>query len=147
MIDGLSCRLWLLKTGETRIMTRPRLGSTGPLDLLDSTNSFLSRGRPGGPGSTAPRREHVAEQTVQQTISAELAESRGDVGETVQRLVRKKPWEPYLGAARGFRNHWYPALFSHELAEGEVKGANLLGERIAFKRVDGRVYALEDRCA
>src|SRR5207237_4925992 len=46
-----------------------------------------------------------------------------------------------------FRNHWYPALVSHELAEGEVKGANLLGERIAFKRVDGRVYALEDRCA
>jgi len=89
----------------------------------------------------------VAQETVQQTISAELAASHGDLHETVHNLVRRKPWEPYLGAARGFRNHWYPALFSHELGEGEVKGEYVLGERIAFKRVDGRVYALEDRCA
>ncbi len=85
--------------------------------------------------------------TVKAAISAELDESQGNVDQTVSRLVRKKPWEPYLQASLGFRNHWYPAFFSHEIGDGEVKGEVVLGERIAFKRVDGRVYAIEDRCA
>jgi carbazole 1,9a-dioxygenase len=89
----------------------------------------------------------MLQETVREALSAELAESRGDVEQAVSRLVRKKPWQPYLEASLGFRNHWYPALFSHELGEGEVKGEVVLGERIAFKRVDGQVYAIEDRCA
>jgi carbazole 1,9a-dioxygenase len=58
-----------------------------------------------------------------------------------------RPLQAYLEASLGFRNHWYPALFSTELAEGEARGVELLGERIFLKRVDGQVYALEDRCA
>ena len=59
----------------------------------------------------------------------------------------RKPWRPYLEASLGFRNHWYPALFSNQLAEGECIGQEILGERILFKRIDGKVYAIEDRCA
>ncbi|HEY7063656.1 MAG TPA: Rieske 2Fe-2S domain-containing protein [Chloroflexota bacterium] len=64
----------------------------------------------------------------------------------VAEAVRTKPWQPYLEAALGFRNHWYPAFFGHELAEGEVRAEQLLGERLFFKRVGGKVYAMEDRC-
>lgn len=63
------------------------------------------------------------------------------------RSVARKPWQPYLEASLGFRNHWYPALFSRQLAEGECRGQEMLGERILFKRIDGKVYAIEDRCA
>ena len=50
------------------------------------------------------------------------------------------PWRPYFQAALGFRNHWYPAFFGNQLAEGECRGQELLGERVLFKRIDGRVY-------
>ncbi|MFC0452302.1 Rieske 2Fe-2S domain-containing protein [Rhodococcus jostii] len=70
---------------------------------------------------------------------------------------REKPWERYLEAELGFRNHWYPAFFSHELVEADVsdihgepavamKAEILLGERILFRRVEGKVLAVEDRC-
>ena len=58
----------------------------------------------------------------------------------------RKPWRPYLEASLGFRNHWYPALFSAELAEGEVEGVRLLGEAVLLKRINGVVYAVADRC-
>jgi carbazole 1,9a-dioxygenase terminal dioxygenase component len=61
-------------------------------------------------------------------------------------LSGRKPWQPYLQAALGFRNHWYPACFSHQLAEGEAQGEQLLGERVLLKRIDGTVYAVQDRC-
>ncbi len=64
----------------------------------------------------------------------------------VAEAARTKPWQPYLDAALGFRNHWYPAFFSHELAEGAVRAERLLGESLFFKRVGGQVYAVEDRC-
>jgi len=59
----------------------------------------------------------------------------------------RKPWQPYLDASLGFRNHWYPALFSNQLAEGQCVGQEILGERVLFKRIDGKVYAIADRCA
>jgi carbazole 1,9a-dioxygenase len=59
----------------------------------------------------------------------------------------RKPWEPYLEASLGFRNHWYPALFGAELADGETRGLELLGEPILLKRINGTVFAIEDRCA
>ncbi len=55
-------------------------------------------------------------------------------------------WEPYLKASLGFRNHWYPALFSSDLSEGEIKPLTLLGEDILLKRVNGQVHAVQDRC-
>jgi carbazole 1,9a-dioxygenase len=57
-----------------------------------------------------------------------------------------KPWQPYLEAELGFRNHWYPACYSHELAEGETGAETLLGERLLLKRIDGAAYAVQDRC-
>ena len=56
-------------------------------------------------------------------------------------------WQPYLDAALGFRNHWYPAFFGSQLAESECRGQEMLGEPILFKRIDGKVYAIEDHCA
>ena len=56
-------------------------------------------------------------------------------------------FQPYLDAVLGFRNHWYPAFFSASLREGEVRPQEMLGERIMFKRIQGRIYAMEDRCA
>ena len=56
-------------------------------------------------------------------------------------------WRAYFEADLGFRNHWYPAFFSRQLAEDKCLGQEMLGERILFKRIDGRVYAIEDRCA
>ncbi len=59
----------------------------------------------------------------------------------------KHSWRPYLEAKLGFRNHWYPALFSSDLNGDEPQAVKILGERIVMRRVDGQVCALEDRCA
>ena len=56
------------------------------------------------------------------------------------------PFREYIDAKLGFRNHWYPTLFSDELAEGEFKPFPLLGDRLLLARVDGKVYAVRDRC-
>jgi len=69
------------------------------------------------------------------------AQFEGDAG------TLRRPWQAYYEATLGFRNHWYPVFFSRALAEGESRGQMVLGENILFKRVDGRVYAIEDRCA
>lgn len=52
----------------------------------------------------------------------------------------------YIEAKLGFRNHWYPTLFSEELEEGEFKAHPLLGDRLLLSRVNGIVYAVRDRC-
>lgn len=64
----------------------------------------------------------------------------------VDEIERSKPYKNYLDAVLGLRNHWYPIFFSRELNEGEVRGEMLLGERILYKRINGRIYAVEDRC-
>ncbi|WP_298197298.1 Rieske 2Fe-2S domain-containing protein [Novosphingobium sp.] len=64
-----------------------------------------------------------------------------------ERLLEKVPrWRNYLEAKLGFRNHWYPVKFSNEIAEGEVVKAKLMGEEILLKRVDGKIFAIRDRC-
>ncbi len=52
----------------------------------------------------------------------------------------------YVEAKLGFRNHWYPTLLSEELAEGEFKAHEILGDRLLLTRVDGEVFAVRDRC-
>ncbi|MEK6443875.1 Rieske 2Fe-2S domain-containing protein [Pseudonocardia sp. T1-2H] len=52
----------------------------------------------------------------------------------------------YEDAVLGFRNHWYPAMFSSDIRETEIKTLKLLGEDILLKRVDGHVYAVRDEC-
>ncbi|MCC8392868.1 Rieske 2Fe-2S domain-containing protein [Paraburkholderia sp. MMS20-SJTR3] len=55
-------------------------------------------------------------------------------------------YQPYKDAAWGFINHWYPALFSHELPEDAVEGIQICGVQIALRRVNGKIYALKDQC-
>ncbi|MBM3941283.1 MAG: Rieske 2Fe-2S domain-containing protein [SAR202 cluster bacterium] len=69
------------------------------------------------------------------------------VASSVETDQHRKPWERYLKADLGLRNHWYPAFFSEELAEGETRAETICGERIIFKRADGKVHGIEDRCA
>jgi carbazole 1,9a-dioxygenase terminal dioxygenase component len=58
----------------------------------------------------------------------------------------KESTRAYLEADLGFRNHWYPAAFSSELLGPDPVATTLLGEPMLLRRVDGRVYAIEDRC-
>ena len=75
------------------------------------------------------------------------AKGRKDqIAEEVERDQHEKPWQRYLEAELGLRNYWYPAFFSHELADGEMRGETILGERLFFKRIEGTVYCVEDRC-
>ena len=55
-------------------------------------------------------------------------------------------YQPYKDAAWGFINHWYPALFSHEMPEDHVQGIQICGIPIVLRRVDGRIHALKDQC-
>lgn len=61
-------------------------------------------------------------------------------------LSRATGWRNYLEAKLGFRNHWYPIRFSHEIAESSPVAAQVLGEKILLNRIEGRVYAIRDRC-
>ena len=61
-------------------------------------------------------------------------------------LSRVPRWRNYFAAKLGFRNHWYPIRFSRDVAENIVVQAKLLGESILLKRIDGKVYAIRDRC-
>src|SRR5579875_130967 len=57
-----------------------------------------------------------------------------------------RDYAPYLEAAWGFKNHWYPALFSHELPEGSLRGVVIAGHEVALRRAKGKVYGLADQC-
>ncbi len=70
---------------------------------------------------------------------------------------RRKPWQVYVDAELGLRNHWYPAFFSQELGEADIspssgepvehfKQLTMLGEKILFRRIGGQVYAVQDWC-
>ncbi|MEO0410731.1 MAG: Rieske 2Fe-2S domain-containing protein [Pseudomonadota bacterium] len=61
-------------------------------------------------------------------------------------LNKVKGWAPYVDAKMGFRNHWYPVVFGDEIKEGEPKPVKLLGEKILINRIDGKLYAIKDRC-
>src|SRR5271156_6018274 len=55
-------------------------------------------------------------------------------------------WAAYANAKWGFRNHWYPILFSNEISEGQTATAQVMGYNLVLKRIDGKVHALRDRC-
>ena len=45
------------------------------------------------------------------------------------------------------RNAWYVAAWADELAEGKLVGRTILGEPVmVYRKADGSVVALEDRC-
>ena len=49
---------------------------------------------------------------------------------TANTAAVQKEYQPYVDADWGFVNHWYPALFSNELAEGEVEGIQIAGIKL-----------------
>jgi carbazole 1,9a-dioxygenase terminal dioxygenase component len=57
-----------------------------------------------------------------------------------------RDWRPYYEAKLGFRNHWYPVMYSADLAEGEVKPGKLLGENLLVRRSGGAVHCIKDQC-
>jgi carbazole 1,9a-dioxygenase len=61
-------------------------------------------------------------------------------------LAGKKSWRDYFAAKLGFRNHWYAACLSREITEGAVVARTMLGEEILLRRINGKVYAIADRC-
>ncbi len=72
--------------------------------------------------------------------------------EFVVRLPRsvrqlRETWKRYHEAELGFRNHWYPLGFGRELFDDRPVARRIAGEPIILRRVEGKVYALEDRCA
>ena len=58
----------------------------------------------------------------------------------------KQQITPYLEAAWGVKNYWYPALFVHELNEGDMRGVTIAGVPILLRRSGGKAYALRDQC-
>jgi carbazole 1,9a-dioxygenase len=71
----------------------------------------------------------------------------GNAGFVAQEILDRVPvGREYVAARYGFRNHWYPALLSGDLAELQVRPIQLLGERILLKRIRGRVFGIRDRC-
>jgi phenylpropionate dioxygenase-like ring-hydroxylating dioxygenase large terminal subunit len=69
----------------------------------------------------------------------------GDDRPVATREPQFAKWPRYRRAALGFREHWYPVMWSSRLRSKPV-GMTLLGEDIVFVRQGGAVYALHDRC-
>jgi phenylpropionate dioxygenase-like ring-hydroxylating dioxygenase large terminal subunit len=54
-------------------------------------------------------------------------------------------WPRYDAAVNGFRNYWYPVLFSRDVGR-KPRAITLAGEKIVLVRDKGRLRALHDRC-
>jgi carbazole 1,9a-dioxygenase terminal dioxygenase component len=61
-------------------------------------------------------------------------------------LPNVKTWSEYYRAKVGFRNYWYAACLSTEIADGDWLARTILGEEILFRRINGKVHAIKDRC-
>jgi carbazole 1,9a-dioxygenase terminal dioxygenase component len=61
-------------------------------------------------------------------------------------LPNVKAWSEYYRAKVGFRNYWYAACVSSDIADGDWLARTILGEDILFRRVNGKVHAIKDRC-
>jgi phenylpropionate dioxygenase-like ring-hydroxylating dioxygenase large terminal subunit len=76
------------------------------------------------------------------------ADDKGGFGAPGHKSISAaRQYAPYLEAEWGFKNAWYPALFSAELPEGAVKGVTIASHEIALRRAGGRVHGIRDRCA
>jgi phenylpropionate dioxygenase-like ring-hydroxylating dioxygenase large terminal subunit len=54
-------------------------------------------------------------------------------------------WPRYESAVLGFRDYWYPVLWSNDVGH-KPRALTLMGERIMLMRERGKLYALHDRC-
>src|SRR5690606_31553593 len=78
------------------------------------------------------------------TDEEEQMSDRSDVDPEV--LSKVKSFSRYVEAKLGFRNHWYPVRFSSELEEGRPVAVKVLGVDLLLNRIDGKVFAIRDRC-
>ena len=70
----------------------------------------------------------------------------GEALESPEDFVRARTsFEPYVKAKLGFRNYWYPAVFSDEVGD-QPTSVRLLGENVLLRRVGGEVKAVHDQC-
>ena len=58
---------------------------------------------------------------------------------------RTSIWPRYDAAVLGFRNYWYPVMWSRDLKRKPV-ARTLLGERVMLVRERGKAHALFDQC-
>lgn len=63
-----------------------------------------------------------------------------------QYLHNVKAWSDYYKAKVGFRNYWYAAALTSEIPDGDFLARTILGEDILFRRINGKVFAMRDRC-
>ncbi len=61
-------------------------------------------------------------------------------------LNKVKLGRGYVAAKYGFRNHWYPVAFSDQVTADAPVAAQICGEKILIRRVDGKAYAIKDQC-
>jgi len=76
--------------------------------------------------------------------SREKPSSRRGLG-SIRKL--REAWRPYREAVLGFRNHWYPVCFARDLDGDTPIMIKVLGENLVLRRVEGKIYAVEDRCS
>ena len=93
---------------------------------------------------SAPRANPIAEELMNRT-AAYVPDYHLDGTENDP--TAEKPWQRWLDAELGFRNHWYPTEACRNVREGDHKVVKLLGEDILYLRRKGRLYAIENRCA
>ena len=79
-------------------------------------------------------------------IAGELVDDVNELTVDIQPRQKDKPWQRWIDAELGLRNHWYPIIRSKDLRDGESKAIKALGEDIYLTRQKGEVRAIEDRC-
>jgi phenylpropionate dioxygenase-like ring-hydroxylating dioxygenase large terminal subunit len=68
-----------------------------------------------------------------------------EAGPPVQHGTDWSPWSTYDAAVLGFRNYWYPTVWTHQVGRKPVP-VTICGERVVLIREGDRIHALHDRC-
>jgi len=93
--------------------------------------------QPRHPGTADPVSGRGSIVTVLWTATRRLPQNRSPM--KTSRTAERTPsaareYAPYVEADWGFKNHWYPAFFSNELGENEVKATTIAGHDIVMRR-------------
>ncbi|GLZ47737.1 (2Fe-2S)-binding protein [Actinomycetospora sp. NBRC 106375] len=90
------------------------------------------------PDEVAPRRPRLSRRYVERVA---------EPGPPVQTGSDWSTWSTYDRAELGFRDHWYPAVWAHEVGRTPVP-VTICGEKVVLVRDDrtGAIKGLHDRC-
>lgn len=83
---------------------------------------------------------------IRRRVGGSSTRPQGESSKRTNDAATQSQYQPYKDADWGFINHWYPALFSEELPEDTLEGVQICGVQIVLRRINGKVYALKDRC-